>query len=108
MMSPGKGTTLLPEFHILQGDLLGALAAEGRGDVSQAEHWYQLAFDHASDLKARMSQLRAATRLCRLPRATAEQEAAVRRLGSVYVAFTEGFDTLDLKEAKALLDELHA
>ena len=69
MMSPGEGATVLPEFRILKGDLLVALATVGGRDVSEAEHFYQSAFDHASQLKARMSQLRAATRLCQIRRA---------------------------------------
>jgi tetratricopeptide (TPR) repeat protein len=103
IMSPGEGATVLPEFHILKGDLLLALAADGGSDASRAEHWYRLAFDHASELKARMPQLRAATRLCRLRRDKAERAAAVRTLGSVYATFTEGLATADLVEARDLL-----
>jgi predicted ATPase len=106
IMSPGEGATVLPEFHILKGDLLLALAADGGSDLSLAEHCYQLAFDHASKLKARMSQLRAATRLCRLRRDKTKQDAAVRTLGSVYATFTEGFATADLIEARDLLGEV--
>jgi hypothetical protein len=103
MMSPGKGATVLPEFRILKGDLLLALATDGGRDVSEAEHFYQLAFDHASDLKARMSQLRAVTKLCQVRRAGAGQEDTLRRLQSVYATFTEGFATADLIEARNVL-----
>ena len=65
---PGGGTTLLPEFQILKGDLLLALRRTATRP-SEAEHWYRLGFDRARDLNARMSQLRAATRLCREARA---------------------------------------
>ncbi len=103
MMSPGEGATVLPEFRILKGDVLAAFATAGTRDVSEAAHCYQLAFDHACDLKARMSQLRAATRLCRIRRAEAEREASVRVLRSVYATFTEGFATADLSEARDAL-----
>jgi hypothetical protein len=103
MMSPGEGATVLPEFRILKGDVLAALAADGGSDVSEAEHCYQLAFDHASQLKARMSQLRAATKLCQILRTEAEREDRVRTLRSIYATFTEGFATADLVEARDLL-----
>jgi predicted ATPase/class 3 adenylate cyclase len=103
IMSPGPGTTLLPELQILKGDLLVALAADDGRDGSGAEHWYRLAFDRARDLNARMSQLRAAARLSRVWQAKGEHEAAARTLGSVYATFTEGFATADLLEARDLL-----
>lgn len=49
-----------------------------------------------------------ATRMARLWRDRGKREQARDLLGPVYGWFTESFDTLDLKEAKALLDELHA
>jgi len=103
IMSPGAGTTLLPELHLLKGDLLAALEAEeGRGP-SGAETWYRLALDRAGELKSRMTQLRAATRLARLWQANGEPEAATRTLAPVYATFTEGFSTADLIEAKDVL-----
>ena len=51
-------------------------------------------------------ELRAALSLARLLVAGGRREEAHRTVASVYEWFTEGFDTLDLKEAKALLDEL--
>ena len=58
--------------------------------------------------KARLLELRAAMSLARLWRDQGKREEARELLAPVYGWFTEGFDTLDLKEAKALLDELHA
>jgi hypothetical protein len=102
-MSPGAGTTLLPELYMLKGDLLTALGAEDDSAAPGAEHWYRLAFDRARDLEARMSQLRAATRLCRFWRGRAEAEPDVGMLATVYGTFTEGFATADLLEAHDLL-----
>ena len=51
-------------------------------------------------LDARMSQLRASARLCRLPKGEAEAEHSRRQLESVYQTFTEGFTTVDLAEAE--------
>ena len=57
---------------------------------------------------AKARELRAATSLARLWRDQGKRDEARDLLAPVYGWFTEGFDTLDLKEAKALLDELSA
>ncbi len=56
--------------------------------------------------EARSFELRAATSLGRLLRDQGQREEARELLAPVYDWFTEGFDTADLKDAKALLDEL--
>jgi predicted ATPase len=96
----GSGMTLLPEFHLLRGDLLLLLPHPNRTD---AEHWFQRAFDAAQGLDARMPQLRAAVRLCRLRRDHEGTEKAGRTLRDVYGTFTEGFTTADLVEATELV-----
>ncbi len=53
-------------------------------------------------------ELRAATSMARLWRSQGKRDVARDLLAPVYGWFTEGFDTIDLKEAKALLDELQA
>ena len=58
--------------------------------------------------QAKSLELRAAASLARLWGEQGRRAEASDLLGPVYGWFTEGFDTLDLKEAKALLDELHA
>jgi len=103
ILGAGSGTTVLPELHILKGDLLGALPPDEGGGASSAEPWYRLAFDRAGELNARMSMLRAATRSGRLRLADGEPEAAAAILGPVYASFTEGFATADLRDAEALL-----
>ncbi len=57
--------------------------------------------------QARSFELRAAMSLARLWRHQGKRDKAHDLLAPVYGWFTEGFDTLDLKEAKALLGELH-
>jgi tetratricopeptide (TPR) repeat protein len=103
-MSPGDGTTLLPELYILKGDLLTALAAESSSRGSPGEPWYRRAFERAGQLNARTAQLRAAVRLAALMEAAGEPEEAARTLGPVYARFSEGFATADLQEARELLD----
>jgi predicted ATPase len=55
-----------------------------------------------------MWELRAATSMARLWREQGKRDEARELLAPVYGWFTEGFDTLDLKQAKAMLDELAA
>jgi hypothetical protein len=100
----GAGMTLLPEFQLLKGDLLLALPGV---DGDNPEPWFQRAFDIAQGLDARMSQLRAATRLCRLRQDNDdEEEHGGRVLRAVYDTLTEGFTTADLTEARLLLESL--
>jgi predicted ATPase len=70
----------------------------------------EAAFHHAVEVarrqEARSYELRATTSLARLLRDTGRSEEAREMLAEIYGWFTEGFDTADLKEAKALLDEL--
>ncbi len=106
IMSQGPGTTVLPELHLLKGDLLETLGAGDGSGRAQAEPWYRLAFDRAGQLDARMTQLRAATRLGRLWQADGKPDAAANMLGRVHATFTEGFATADLLEARALLDSV--
>jgi predicted ATPase len=62
----------------------------------------------AREQKAKSWELRIAMSLARLWRDRGKQQAAHDLLASVYGWFTEGFDTRDLKEAKALLDTLES
>ncbi|HEY6058348.1 MAG TPA: hypothetical protein VIV06_09960, partial [Candidatus Limnocylindrales bacterium] len=104
LMSQGPGTTILPELHLLKGDIVAALSGDDGTGRSAAEPWYRRAFERATALQCRMTQLRAATRLGRLLHADGEPEAAARTLGAVYATFTEGFATADLLEARDVLD----
>jgi predicted ATPase len=72
-----------------------------------AEQAFLTAITIAKQQKARSFELRAALSLARLWRDQGKRENARELLAQVYGWFTEGFDTLDLQEAKALLDELH-
>ena len=67
-----------------------------------------LSGDGGCGLPKKIHQLRAATSMARLWRDQGKRTEARDLLAPVYGWFTEGFDTLDLKEAKALLDELNA
>jgi predicted ATPase/class 3 adenylate cyclase len=95
----GRANILYPELPLLKGDLLMA-----QSDRDGAESWYRRAFDVAGEVGGRMSQLRAATRLTLLARASDEPQGASDTLRSVYETFTEGFDTVDLRDARTVLD----
>jgi predicted ATPase len=73
------------------------------GDATEAES-LQRAIDTARSQQAKSLELRAATSLARLWRGQGKHAEARDLLGPVYGWFTEGFETLDLKDAKELLD----
>jgi predicted ATPase/class 3 adenylate cyclase len=91
-------TSMVPELSLIKADLLTA-----DDDVDAAAQWCQRAFDLAGSGGVRMTQLRAALRLCRLWRSQGRNDAD-RLLRSVYDTFTEGFATPDLTEARDLLE----
>jgi predicted ATPase len=76
------------------------------GDAAEASAWLQRAIDTARSQQAKSLELRAATSLARLWRDQGKRAEARDLLAPIYDWFTEGFDTQDLKDAKALLDEL--
>jgi predicted ATPase len=89
------------ELHRLRGELLLA----GSADADEAQTALLRAIEIARTQQARALELRAATSLSRLWRAKRRAHDARRLLQDGYSWFTEGFDTMDLREAKALLDE---
>ena len=91
------------ELHRLDAELRLRLATP---DEQRAEASFRRALETAGRQQAKSWELRAATSLARLWGERGRQTEARELLAPVYGWFTEGFDTLDLKEAKALLDEL--
>jgi DNA-binding SARP family transcriptional activator/predicted ATPase len=89
------------ELYRLHGELLLA-----REDEAEAELSMQKAIEVARRQSAKSWELRATTNLCRLWKKQGKREEARLTLAQIYNWFTEGFDTTDLKEAKALLEEL--
>jgi predicted ATPase len=91
------------EVHRLRGVLL--LRQPGTPQA-EAEAWFQRALEVARHQEAKSLELRAAMSLGRLWQQQSKQAEARELLAPVYGWFTEGFDTADLQEAKALLDAL--
>ena len=77
-------------------------------DAAKAEGYFERALAVARAQQAKSWELRAAMSLARLWLGQGNVQQARELLAPVYGWFTEGFDTLDLKEATKLLDELHA
>jgi predicted ATPase len=76
-----------------------------QGHTARAEELYRKALAIAREQEAKLWELRAAASLARLRRDQGRRAEARELLAPIYNWFTEGFDTPDLKEAKALLDE---
>ncbi len=92
---------LTAELYRRKGQLL---LQQGRPEA--AEELYRKALSIAGEQGAKLWELRAAASLARLRRDQGRPAEARDLLAPIYGWFTEGFDTADLKEAKALLDEL--
>ena len=89
------------ELHRMRGELLMSIR-----DFAGAEASFREAIAVAQRQSAKLFELRSAMSMARLWRDQGKRDEARELLAPVYGWFTEGFDTLDLKEAKALLDEL--
>jgi predicted ATPase len=92
-----------PELYRLKGELLLQLSSDNQAET---ETCFAQAIAIAQNQSAKSWELRAATSLARLWQQQGKHDEARQVLGDVYNWFTEGFDTADLKDAKALLDEL--
>ena len=91
------------ELHRVKGELL--LMQQGQ-KVGEAEECFRQALDTARRQQAKSFELRASMSLSRLWQQQGKQEEARQMLAEIYGWFTEGFDTVDLLEAKTLLEEL--
>jgi predicted ATPase len=91
------------DVHRLRGEI--ALQSPER-DEDEAQASFERALGLARAQTTRSWELRAATSLARLWRDQGRRAEALALLAPVYGWFTEGFGTLDLKQASALLDEL--
>jgi predicted ATPase len=98
---PGSGL-YVPEIHRLRGVFLRSLGSP----AEEIESALRTALELAEEQGAFLLKLRAATSLALLWRDQGKPQQGRELLAPVYGWFTEGFDTLDLREAKALLDEL--
>ena len=91
------------EVFRVEGELRRRIAPQA---PDEAARYFQRAVDLARRRELKSFELRAATSLARLWRDQGRCEDARRALADVYGWFTEGFETQDLRAAKALLDEL--
>ena len=94
----------IPSLHHVKGELL---LAQNPSDVAEAERCFRTAIEIARRQGARSAELRATMSLARLLAKQDRRDEARAMLAEIYNWFTEGFDTADLRDAKALLDELN-
>jgi predicted ATPase len=93
------------EIHRLKGELL---LRQDDSNASEAQNCFQQAIDIARKQSAKSWELRATVSLARLLAKQGRRDEAHALLAEIYGWFSEGFDTADLKDAKALLDQLNA
>jgi predicted ATPase len=93
------------ELHRIKGSLLLELGGDNR---NEAEACLGRALEVCRAQGARLFELRATTSLARLLAKQGKRDEARPMLAEIYAWFTEGFDTPDLMNAKALLDEMAA
>jgi predicted ATPase len=91
------------EMLRLKGEIL---LMGDKPNVAKAERCFRAALDVARTQEAKWGELRATTSRARLVATQGRRDEARAMLADIYNWFTEGFDTADLKDAKALLDEL--
>ena len=100
-----RGTLLLQIGENQESGIVTSDARRGTPDA-ETETCFQQALTLARRQEAKSLELRAVMGLSRLWQRQGKRQAAYQHLGEVYGGFTEGFDTVDLREAKALLDKL--
>jgi adenylate cyclase len=91
------------ELHRVKGELL---LMQEMADAREVEHCFRTAIEVARHQNAKSLELRATVSLARVLAKRGRRNDARLMLAEIYGWFTEGFDTADLKDAKALLDEL--
>jgi predicted ATPase len=102
-----KGELLLIEgtSRVLSRAAAGRKATEKKtADVIQVERCFRQSLEIARQQQAKSLELRTSTSMARFYRDQGQHEKARNLLSSIYDRFTEGFDTVDLREAKAILD----
>jgi class 3 adenylate cyclase/tetratricopeptide (TPR) repeat protein len=92
-----------PEIHRLKGE---AIMLRDSSATAEAEKSFRKAIELARGQSAKWFELRAGVSLARLLDQQGKRDEACAKLADIYDRFTEGFDTADLKDAKALLEEL--
>ena len=96
----------LAELFRVKGKLLQKAVDGGRQTLETPEAYFLRALEITRQQQAKSLELRAATSLSRLWHRQGKRQAAHQLLAETYGWFTEGFDTEDLREAKAWLDEM--
>jgi predicted ATPase/DNA-binding winged helix-turn-helix (wHTH) protein len=93
------------ELHRVRGELM---LAQGASNAPHVEKSFRTAIEISRRQHAKSWELRATTSLARLLAKQHKRDEARVMLAEIYGWFTEGFDTADLKDARAILDELNA
>src|SRR5205085_4105724 len=93
----------MPDIHRYKGEVL---LSQDYSNIRQVEECFRRAIEIPRNQGGKSVELRATMSLARLLRDTGRRDEARMMLADIYNWFTEGFDTADLKDARALLAEL--
>jgi predicted ATPase len=96
----------VPELLRLRGELLIADCASGPPNLAEPERCFAEAIALAQEMGAKLAELRAVVSLGRLRQRQGRGKEGLERLQPLYTSFSEGFESRDLREARALLEEL--
>ena len=102
-MKETEGRQYEAEIDRLRGELL---LKQDHSNAAAAQKCFELAIEIARSQSAKSLELRATMSLARLLASQGRRDEARTMLAEIYNWFTEGFETADLKDAQALLDEL--
>lgn len=93
---------VLSPLLLFKGDLLLDMSPEG---TAEAAGIYQRVLEGAEQVEGRLVALQAATRMCKLEMREGKAQQSGQKLAEIYDSFTEGFETIDLRQARAVLDQ---
>ena len=94
------------QFYLAELERLKGILLRQSGNIGEAEQQFSSAIEHAKKNHSKSTELRISTNLADLWANQGKSKKATTLLAPVYGWFTEGFDALDYKDAKALLDKL--
>jgi predicted ATPase/class 3 adenylate cyclase len=93
---------VLSPLLLFKGELLLVTSPQDKAEAAQI---FKRVLDGAEQVEGKLIALQAATRLCKLEMMEGKAQLSGQKLAEIYNSFTEGFETIDLRQARAVLDQ---